>query len=61
MAPETFNKRRKEFARREKQKKKLERRVARKGEKTGGGPPMADVNPLLQELSMTEPSDSRES
>ena len=61
MAPETFTKRQKEFARREKQKKKLERRVARKSEKTGGGPPMADVNPLLQELSMTEPAGSSKS
>lgn len=61
MAPETFKKRQKEFARREKQKKKLERRIARKGEKGSGGPPMDDVNPLLQELAMIGPMDSQES
>jgi hypothetical protein len=47
MANETFKKRQKEIARREKQKKKFERRLERKAEKAKSGNQAKEIIPGL--------------
>jgi hypothetical protein len=47
MASETFKKRQKEIARREKQKKKFERRMERKAEKTKSENPVEGGSPKI--------------
>ena len=52
MASETFKKRQKEIARREKQKKKFERRLERKAEKARSEGKVAGDNPKIASVDI---------